>query len=72
MEEVREMLVSFRLEQYADQLDAQGYDDLNFLIHLSADEAKLRDIVEHMGMKPGHIAKLCKMLPSYCRPSCAR
>ena len=55
MDAVREMLESFRLEQYAQAFDDAGYDDLQFLLEMSEDET--RSLVGDVGMKPGHAHK---------------
>ena len=57
MEEVRALLASYRLEQYAEAFDEQGYDDLPFLRMQSKErlEALLKDGI---GMKPGQCVRL--------------
>ena len=63
---VRDMLVSLRLDQYADTFDDEGYDDLPFL--MSMDVTALKEVAECVHMKPGHAAKFTALLPNY-RPS---
>ena len=69
--QVREMLASFRLEQYADRLDEEGYDDLDFLMQIRDDADLVRSIAESVGMRPGHAHKFCQLLPRYA-PNTAR
>ena len=49
---VHELLLKFRLAQYADAFEAAGYDDADFLMQLSADGAQ--QVARIVGMKPGH------------------
>ena len=51
MEEVRALLASYRLEQYAEAFDEQGYDDLSYLRTLDA--VALGTVLSEIGMKPG-------------------
>ena len=55
MAAVGAMLQSFRLEQYAAAFDEAGYDDVGY-IRILKDDA-LSELVETVGMKPGHAAK---------------
>ena len=60
MAAVAEMLRSFRLDMYADAFDAQGYDDLDYLRVMSA--AQQAQLLNAIGMKPGHRAKFQAIL----------
>jgi hypothetical protein len=56
MEQVRELLRSFRLEEYAPTFEEEGYDDVPYLRTL--DEAELRTVLtDAIRMKPGHVAR---------------
>ena len=55
------------LEQYAERLHQEGYDDLDFLLSMSQDAEMLRRIAESVGMRPGHALKFYKLLPQYKR-----
>ena len=52
---VTELLERFRLSQYADAFDDAGYDDLQYLLVLNADQ--INHLVSDVGMKPGHACK---------------
>ena len=70
---VRAMLRALKLEQYAAEMEEQGYDDLEFLREQSMDATFLCHIAEAVGMKRGHALKFCMMLPGYfCSPSTSR
>ena len=59
MDAIRKLLRAYRLEQYADAFDEQGYDDLPYLREL--DEESLRKVVkDQIGMKPGHMERFIK------------
>ena len=59
MDAIRKLLRAYRLEQYADAFDEQGYDDLPYLREL--DEESLRKVVQdQIGMKPGHMERFIK------------
>ena len=47
----------------AERMEAEGYDDLRFL--LSLDEGRLRKAAEEIGMKRGHVDKLLCLVPKY-------
>merc|ERR1712216_142815 len=61
LEEVRSVLKSYKLDQYAEAFEEQGYDDIPFLRSMSEDElmAVLR---EQIGMKPGHAMRFAMWL----------
>ena len=65
MDAVRQMLTKFRLEQYAEAFDDEGYDDLPFLMSLNSKQ--LKEVGEATKMKPGHYAKFEAML--HAQPS---
>jgi len=52
------MLSTIRLEQYVDQFEAMGYDDLRFLRSMT--EAQIEQACADVGMsaKPGHVMRL--------------
>ena len=57
---VRTVLGRIGLERYAESFDDIGYDDLAYLLHLNA--ARLGEVAEEVGMKPGHRRKFVDML----------
>ena len=64
---VRALLEHCRLEQYAATFEEEGYDDLPFLRGLEVEKLKGIATAE-LGMKPGHAAKLIKMMETYVPP----
>ena len=58
MEAVRTMLSTTRLEQYADQFEAMGYDDLHFLRAMTEAETEQACADVGMSAKPGHVMRL--------------
>ena len=55
MEGVSELLVRYRLEAYIGRFEELGYDDLEFLLHMS--DEMVDDLVEQVGFKSGHAHK---------------
>ena len=62
MGEVEALLRSFRLEEYIQKFDDEGYDDLDYLRTLPP--AELRSVAVDCGMKPGHAAKFVSWMPT--------
>ena len=64
MAAVRSLLAQWRLEQYADKFDEEGYDDIDFLKSLKRDDKAALETVlrEGIGMKAGHVAKFVQWL----------
>jgi hypothetical protein len=60
MDAVRAALVEMKLESYAPALEAEGWDDLAFLVATS--ETRRREIGNSVGMKPGHAMKFAAWL----------
>jgi len=60
MDQVRRLLRMLRLEKYAGAFAAAGYDDADFLMQLSAEDAQR--VAQTVGMKPGHAHKFGKLL----------
>jgi len=60
MADVRAMLVDFRLAQYSEVFEEQGYDDLEYLLGLSFEE--LHQIGKACGMKLGHVHKFANLM----------
>ena len=60
--EVEALLRSFRLEEYIQKFDDEGYDDLDYLRTLPP--AELRSVAVDCGMKPGHAAKFVSWMPT--------
>lgn len=57
---MRAVLVEMRLESYASAFEADGWDDLPYLVGL--DEERRKEIGVSVGMKPGHAMKFSTML----------
>ena len=56
---VRKTLWALGLEQYAEEFDDQGYDDLNYLRKIAKDDDKpWKELVYLCDMKAGHASKL--------------
>ena len=53
--EIRQLLLRLNLGRYTDAFEAAGYDDADFLMHLSA--AGLQQVAHVVDMKPGHAHK---------------
>mmetsp|Transcript_31880 Transcript_31880/g.100062 ORF Transcript_31880/g.100062 Transcript_31880/m.100062 type:complete len:270 (-) Transcript_31880:413-1222(-) len=53
---VREMLQKFKLSEYECAFEEQGYDDYEYL--MTIDAGCLKDLIDDVGMKPGHGQKL--------------
>ena len=60
MDAVHAALVEMRLEGYAAALEAEGWDDLNYLA--AVDEKRRREVGISVGMKPGHAMKFSMLL----------
>ena len=56
--DVLAFLESLQLEQYASQLQAEGYEDMDTLAMMS------RQDMQNAGLKPGHALKLHRALAS--------
>ena len=55
MDAVRAFLTENHLEQYADEFESQGYDDLPFMLTMDADGLSV--VADGVSMKPGHKMK---------------
>ena len=55
MEAMLSLLEWFRLGDYADKFDDEGYDDVGFLYNMT--DAQVDTMLEHVGMKIGHAVK---------------
>ena len=60
MEAVAALLTRFRLEQYIEAFDEQGYDDVQYLLVM--DDEQANQLVGDVGMKQGHAHKFKFML----------
>ena len=56
---VQQLMCCFKLEMYAAALDANGYDDLEFLLELGSYPEELKEVADEVKMKPGHKSKFC-------------
>ena len=61
MAAVRKLLVEYRLEQYAERFEEEGFDDLEYMRGLGVEKlvSTLREVVQ---MKPGHAMKFASWL----------
>ena len=68
MVQVAQMLERFRLPSYVVAFDEQGYDDLNHIRAIAVEGGgDFERFVCHVGLKPGHAAKVkswCRSLPA--------
>ncbi len=55
MPEVAQMLERFKLANYVEVFDDQGYDDLEFMLRMRPEQVE--QLIADVGMKPGHAAK---------------
>ena len=68
MDEVKSILKSWNLSQYADTFLEQGYDDLAYLKGLGEDA--LQRVANSVGMKPGHAGKFVMYMMSTAADYC--
>ena len=55
MIQVAQMLERFRLTEYIAKFEELGYDDMEWLLSMSA--AHVEQLIDGVGMKPGHAYK---------------